>query len=921
MLRLLSHNARLIMCCALVCWCAAPAAPLLFGPPGCGVVLLPSSIARDSRRLLSCVSQHSISRLVLVPSLLDALVEELRTSPADGQSLRVVSVSGETLPTALVARCRRVLPSCTLLNLFGSTEAAGDYLCFEVPSQQMPLVDSSVPIPIGRPGSISNCAVFLLNAQQDCISCTDTETIGELFVGGPHVAAGYLNEPQRTGEVFIRSGLHTTGPLCRTGDRASWTDGGLLYFRGRIDRQVKLRGQRIELDEVESTILKNVDRIEAAAVILHEGRLVAFVAPESISVHAVRDSCLKRLPVYMTPELIRTLAELPTTTSGKVDRQALHAVLATPMRQREPPNHTGLADGILSNERRAVEGAISVLWQELLHLSDTPTRDDSWFELGGTSIQVPGMLERLGTTISAISGQVVSQLSFADVFATPTVAGLCGCAYGGADHQPSHKRRRSLPPTGGERKVLDVTETMQLHSVTERVIVDGSKGWIMAASAVARVRESVYRGQRHCWIDDCDEEPGATSTAQYAVNFDAICQLEPAWSYGVGKCIDGPPAWLLGVDGGGLVVVASHAGVVAAVSANNGSERWRRQLAGRVDAGVCVCITAAGERQLVVIGSYNGVVYFLDATDGTIAWEFATGDEVKCLASVETGERSGGSVVWVGSHDRSVYALSVAQLPGQCVYRLRTGGSVIARPLCTSLSSSAEGTPSEVLRILVASQDGTVRAVERSGKDSPEEDAYRMAWEIAVGAPVFAGVVAVRELEMAIVADVTGAVRAVELRSGVVRWTAKWQCDSSSSTDGVFATPTVLPKGGAVLVPFRSGTLRCLSTADGTLMWETRLSTSPLTSTAVDSALSRGISGAVACVAAADGTVTVFHAALEGERREGFQVLAETKLGAAAFGSPLMHRGMLVVGCRDDKLHSLRVSTARMPQAVTSGSE
>jgi hypothetical protein len=199
-----------------------------------------------------------------------------------------------------------------------------------------------------------------------------------------------------------------------------------------------------------------------------------------------------------------------------------------------------------------------------------------------------------------------------------------------------------------------------------------------------------------------------------------------------------------------------------------------------VDASVCLCATRGGEL-LACVGAYDGSVYFLRVADGTVrrdchaaycvsrdkcqhrrsvtarvtrqvAWEFRTdgGEEVKCLASAEPGPAHAGTV-WVGAHDKTCYALSVAALPGRCVHRLRTGGNVIARPCCTRAGCGGGASGGVALRVLVASQDGVVRAVEKTmqahdsgaGPRDPGAPGYRLAWEVAVGAPVFAGVVAV----------------------------------------------------------------------------------------------------------------------------------------------------------------------------------
>ena len=354
------------------------------------------------------------------------------------------------------------------------------------------------------------------------------------------------------------------------------------------------------------------------------------------------------------------------------------------------------------------------------------------------------------------------------------------------------------------------------------------------------------------------------------------CVLTPSWRYSCGKCVDSAPAWLLKTthESGGVVFVASHDGIVAALAANSGSERWRTQLGGRVEADLCICVTGDAEA-LLVVGAFDGDVYFLRCSDGSLAWRFSTGDEVKCMAMVEDGPH--GGVVWLGSHDRRCYALSVAELPGRCVFRVDCEGSVIARPCCSTALCGA----GVLHRVFVASQDGKVRAVAKRG---PCE--YECLWETDVSAPVFAGLVTVGSA--CIAADVTGTVISLA-DTGAVRWTT--QC----GTDGIFAAP-VLYGAGSLLVSLRSGELCCLCVASGEQRWSLKVADAALTSA--------GIDDRVACVGSASGTLTAVQLRSESEPP---RLMCHHRLPAAMFGSPLVRGDTVVVGCRDDHLHCFRL--------------
>jgi amino acid adenylation domain-containing protein len=906
----------------------------IFGPLLAGVtnVMVSDDVARNSHALLSLVEQHCISRIVVVPVLLQALLdavddEGLTLERPRGRSLNIVTVSGDVLDVPLADRFSSLLPHCALLNLYGSTEVAGDVTCFEV-TRKVRMCAHEGHISIGTP--IVNCAVHILDEQ---LQLVPAGTVGEICITGPNVAAGYWRVPKLTAEKFvINPVLSERGIMFRTGDRGRALADGSVQFVGRIDRQVTLRGHRIELGEVEAVIRARCGAREAAVTLcgtaLRQKQLVAYVTPASMDQQSVLRGCISKLPIYMVPTTIVCLDELPMTSSGKIDRLAL---LATEQRQSQArvsstPRSESTADGTESLPPGALlEIIVARVWQDLLNLETAPARDDSWFEVGGDSLLVVSMLEKVTAAVVSFAGHCAT-LNLVDVVAAPTVAGLCAVAVNCANDsscdpqsQPRKQKRARTEASnsttttsrGAELKVL--TLATELHTtVIEPVRLDGSSGWLMAAGTSACLSRSSATPTR-CWVDMLDarvsEHCRISSSCISSISTISARILKKQWSYDTGACIDGAPAWLLeDLDVlSGVVVVASHSGVVAAVSARSGREHWRTQLGGRIDASVCICTTSSGE-VLACIGSYNGTVYFLAVSDGRVAWKFQTGDECKCLACAEHG--SEGGLVWVGSHDRSVYALSVRQLPGECVYRMQTRGSVLARPCAINLRP--------VSHALIASQDGMVRAVAKHGANN-----YRVCWERDVGAPVFAGVVDVGTVATdapgAIVTDVTARVHCLNVRTGEHVWIA--DCSSGGSDgDLAFVTPTVLYMYRVVLVPLRSGRLVCLSATDGEVIWSIMASDGntaapvALTSVGFDRVLSSS-KIAVVCVATSDGTVLVYSiAALEGSSlsvgaKEQRKVAPPRLLASCScsktFCAPLMHSGHIMIGARDNCLHCL----------------
>ncbi|MFD7667671.1 amino acid adenylation domain-containing protein, partial [Streptomyces sp. NPDC059788] len=253
-----------------------------------------------------------------------------RNRPAALRSLRFVSAGGEALDARL---CRRVLAACpgiTLVNFYGPTEnsvVSSAYVVRDLPAD-------ADTVPIGRPFPNSACHVL-----RDDGTPAGPDEEGELLVGGDGIAIGYLNDPDLTAERFVDDPFDPRpgGRLYRTGDRARRRPDGTLEYRGRRDRQVKLRGFRVELDEIETRLRSHEAVAEAVVEIDGDGthaRPVAFVTPAHpgarVPVEQVRAYVASWLPAPAVPARIHVLDRFPVTGAGKVDRRALLARTAVP---------------------------------------------------------------------------------------------------------------------------------------------------------------------------------------------------------------------------------------------------------------------------------------------------------------------------------------------------------------------------------------------------------------------------------------------------------------------------------------------------------------------------------------------------------------------------------------------------------------
>jgi acyl-CoA synthetase (AMP-forming)/AMP-acid ligase II len=237
-----------------------------------------------------------------------------------------VLFAGEVFPTQHLRELAATLQGVELCNLYGPTET-NVITWYRVPALAP---DRDDPIPIGRA-----CAnTDLLIVAEDGRLVTEPGLEGELLARGPTVAQGYWGDAEKTGRVFVQNPFQPAyrDIVYHTGDIVSRAPDGNLLFLGRRDRMVKVRGYRIELDEIEATLYGHPDVKEAAVVALpdeeHGARIRAFLAcggDAAASLVGIREHCLGRLPRYMVPESFEILDQLPKTSTGKIDRTQLAA--------------------------------------------------------------------------------------------------------------------------------------------------------------------------------------------------------------------------------------------------------------------------------------------------------------------------------------------------------------------------------------------------------------------------------------------------------------------------------------------------------------------------------------------------------------------------------------------------------------------
>lgn len=352
---------------------------------GGAVVALREDERRDPQRWWQLVHTHRVTVWNTVPVLLDMLLGAAPTGP--GVPLRLVLLGGDRVGPDLPDRLHAIAPACRFVALGGMTEAAIHSTACEVDTPD----PAWTSVPWGTPLDNVVCRVVDPRGRD----CPDRVT-GELWVGGAGVARGYRGDPERTADRFV---THGGVRWYRTGDLARYLPDGTLEFLGRADHQVKVRGHRIELGEVEAVLTTHPDVHRAVVVVLEAParRLAAAVTGAADPV-ALRAWQADRLPTAMVCEQVVVLDTLPLTANGKPDRAAVRELLAGGD-AAEPDAGTP--------PQGEVERAVAAVWAELLGV-DRVRREDSFFALGGDSLLGTRLLGRL--TAAGLSGARIGAL-------------------------------------------------------------------------------------------------------------------------------------------------------------------------------------------------------------------------------------------------------------------------------------------------------------------------------------------------------------------------------------------------------------------------------------------------------------------------------------------------------------------------------
>ncbi|MET9686096.1 amino acid adenylation domain-containing protein [Streptomyces coeruleorubidus] len=350
------------------------------------------------------IEEHGVTAMLLTTALFHRCVD---TAPAMFAPLRTLFFGGEAADARRVAALRTAVPGLRLVNAYGPTEGTTIASTYDV----VDMVPDAARVPIGLPIADTRLHVLDRYGREAGIGVP-----GELYIGGAGLARGYVGRPDLTAERFVPSPFGVGERLYRTGDVVRRREDGVLEYLGRTDTQVKIRGVRIEPDEIASVLSTHQD-VRAAVVDVQGAagseRLVAYVVPRgerSAAPRELRAHLAARLPDAMVPARYVTLSELPVTPNGKLDRRALPA----------PSDEDGVQAETYIAPRGATEELVAQVWGDLLGVPKVSAHDD-FFALGGHSLLATQAVARVAARLGV-------ELGVRAVFEAPTVKGFAARA-------------------------------------------------------------------------------------------------------------------------------------------------------------------------------------------------------------------------------------------------------------------------------------------------------------------------------------------------------------------------------------------------------------------------------------------------------------------------------------------------------------
>jgi acyl-coenzyme A synthetase/AMP-(fatty) acid ligase/acyl carrier protein len=366
--------------------------------------MVPKEVAQDSSTFFDFLHQEKITVLNQTPTAFRSLslLNNKGFSETD-LSVRCVIFGGEALMPEILEPWKKAYPACKLINMYGITETTVHVTYKEITADEI-RTNKSI---IGDPIPTLSCYVL----DQDLKPVT-VGVVGELCVGGAGVARGYHNRPELTADKFVANPFKANEKIYRSGDFARILPNGEIEYIGRKDEQVKIRGHRIEIGEIEAALLK-LPEIEDSVVLAtkneqEEYELSAYVIsdnPDSFSIADMREKLKVQIPAYMVPSFYVALAEFPLTSNGKLDKKALPS-----------PKSSGASVTEYVAPRNDLDERTITIWESILNREKIGIQDN-FFDLGGHSLKATRVLTKIQEEFGV-------RIDLKNLFIAPTIEHL-----------------------------------------------------------------------------------------------------------------------------------------------------------------------------------------------------------------------------------------------------------------------------------------------------------------------------------------------------------------------------------------------------------------------------------------------------------------------------------------------------------------
>ncbi|MEK4058482.1 MULTISPECIES: non-ribosomal peptide synthetase [unclassified Paenibacillus] len=395
---------------------------------GGSVHICEDELVYNAAAMLQVIERKEITILEMVPSVIRTMLDQTdRMDKApELPYLRWMIPTGEALPPDLVRQWFGQYSHIPMMNAYGPTECSDDvthYPIYEEPANPWSIV------PIGLP--VRGMAMYVLDSH---LRPVPLGVPGELYVGGVGVGRGYVGNPEKTSEVFLDNRFDTSlgSRLYKTGDLVRYLEDGNLVFLGRVDHQVKIRGHRIEIGEIETVLGRHPGIRESVVVALdkppHEKYLAGYIVTKpglKLSAKELRSYLRAQLPDYCIPSYLLFIDAIPLTPNGKVDRKQL------PL----PNEHQESNDEPVLLPENALQQSIAAVWQDVLQ-RETVGIDEHFFEIGGDSLRLMQVHSRLEQTLGCT-------IAIADLFQYPTIKSLAVLLHDSAEQDKRNREELS----------------------------------------------------------------------------------------------------------------------------------------------------------------------------------------------------------------------------------------------------------------------------------------------------------------------------------------------------------------------------------------------------------------------------------------------------------------------------------------------